>query len=103
MKQKYVPLEKRSKKQQRKFHSQQRKNWGDISPVTKKIQNAKAYNRKKARQRDYSYDPMSGFFMCQEIARCASHFPVHCRSAMVLHNWRKERRQSRFLVCFTNL
>jgi len=48
MKQKYVPLEKRSKKPQKEHHAQQRKTWGNLNPVTKKVPNAKVYNRKKA-------------------------------------------------------
>lgn len=47
MKHKYVPLEKRSKKQQKEFHSKQRKTWGSINPITRKVPNAKVYNRKK--------------------------------------------------------
>jgi len=48
MKQKYVPLEKRSKQQQKEFHTKQRRNWGDISPITRKTVNKKVYNRKKS-------------------------------------------------------
>ena len=58
MKQKYVPLEKRSKKQQKEFYSAQRKDWGNLNPVTRKAPNKKAYDRKKARQ---WRDPLSGF------------------------------------------
>ena len=61
MKQKYVPLEKRSKKQQKEFHSMQRKDWGSLNPVTRKVPNAKAYNRKKAGQWAYEHEPLSGF------------------------------------------
>ena len=51
LKQKYVPLEKQSKRERREYYSAQRGNWGGISPVTKKPPNPKAYNRKKSGQR----------------------------------------------------
>ena len=43
----FVPLDKKSKKEQKKFHSKQRKTWEGISPVTRTVPNGKAYNRKK--------------------------------------------------------
>jgi len=61
MKQKFVPLEKRSKKQQKEFHSMQRKDWGNLNPATRKVPNTKAYNRKKARRWDYKHESLSGF------------------------------------------
>jgi len=67
MKQKYVPLEKRSKKQQNEFHNAQRKDWGNLNPVTRKVPNAKAYNRKKARQWECKREPLSGFFSCATL------------------------------------
>ena len=74
MKQKYVPLEKRSKKQQKEFHSMQRKDWGNTNPVTKKLPNAKAYNRKKARRWEHTYEPLSGFLMLCEHPQYANIF-----------------------------
>ena len=43
----FVPLDKKSKKEQKKFHAKQRRTWKDISPVTRTVPNGKAYNRKK--------------------------------------------------------
>ena len=43
----FVPLDKKSKKEQKKFHAKQRKTWGEFSPVTRTVPNGKAYNRKK--------------------------------------------------------
>ena len=60
MKQQYVPLNKRSKKQQKEFHDRQRKNWGELSPITRKTANQKLYNRKKP-ERWYEHEPRSGF------------------------------------------
>lgn len=49
---KYVALDKRSKKAQKEFHDQQRRTWGELSPVTRTVPNGKAYNRKKMKQED---------------------------------------------------
>ena len=46
----FTPFEKLSKKKQRELNVKNRGTWGEISPVTRKPANPKAYNRKKARQ-----------------------------------------------------
>ena len=46
---KFVPYEKLSKKKKRELDLKRRKTWA-ISPVTRKPQTPKAYNRKKARR-----------------------------------------------------
>ena len=76
MKQKYVPIEKQSKRKQREFHTAQRNDWGSINPVTQKVPNLKAYNRKKSKQR-YEYEPGLDFlffskFHTQGFARASS-------------------------------
>jgi len=60
MKKRYVPLGKRSKREQREHNAARRAGWGGVNPVTKKIPNAKIYDRKKS-GRGYDYDP-PGFF-----------------------------------------
>lgn len=47
---KFVPYEKLSKRKQRELDQKSRSDWGALNPVTKKPQNPKAYNRKKARK-----------------------------------------------------
>ena len=49
---KYIPLSKKSKKEQRKFHAMQRNTWNGLNPVTRTVPNGKAYNRKKLKQTD---------------------------------------------------
>ena len=61
MKQRYIPLEKRSKKEQRAYHAAQRKHWGELNPVTHKKESKKTYNRKKA-ERWNVHEPSGGFF-----------------------------------------
>ena len=45
---KYVPFEKLSKKKQRELNAKRRNTWGSISPITRKPNSPKAYNRRKA-------------------------------------------------------
>ena len=45
---KFTPFAKLSKKAQQAINQSRRKHWGNIDPVTKRPQNSKAYNRKKA-------------------------------------------------------
>ena len=57
MKQSYIPLTKQSKRKQKEYHTIQRRDWGEISPVTRKTENGKAYSRKKSKQRWHEYEP----------------------------------------------
>ena len=43
----YIPYEKLSKKEKRKVDSLRRGSWGSISPVTRRPENGRAYNRKR--------------------------------------------------------
>lgn len=45
---KFIPYEKRSKKEKRKIDNARRSTWGSLNPVTRKPISSKAYNRKKA-------------------------------------------------------
>lgn len=47
---KFIPYEKLSKKKQRELAAKQRGSWGALNPATRKPENSKAYNRKKARK-----------------------------------------------------
>ena len=46
----FIPLSKQTKKQQKKHYSTQRSDWSTIRPVTRVMGNGKAYNRTKAKQ-----------------------------------------------------
>ena len=48
---KYVSLDKRSKKAQREYHAKQRRIWGELNPVTRSVPSGKTYNRRKEKQR----------------------------------------------------
>ena len=73
MKQKYVPLEKRSKRQQKEFHDSQRKTWGGLNPITRKTANHKAYNRKKS-ERWHEYDHRSDFlYIANPLTKPTNH------------------------------
>lgn len=45
---KFIPFEKLSKKKQRELNAAKRNTWGSMNPVTRKPDNSKAYNRRKA-------------------------------------------------------
>ena len=53
MKQKYITLDKMSKKAKKDFYSSLRGTWGELSPVTRKVKNGKAYNRNKIKRENY--------------------------------------------------
>ena len=61
MKQKFVPLNKRSKREQKEYHAAQRRDWGSLNPATRKTPNIKAYNRKKSKQRWNEHEPCLDF------------------------------------------
>lgn len=44
----FIPYEKLSKKEKRKINAAKRSTWGELNPVTRRPQNSKAYNRRKA-------------------------------------------------------
>jgi hypothetical protein len=52
---KYIPYEKLSKKEQKKVNAQKRKDWNGVSPITKKVESKKVYNRKKNSSLDYQW------------------------------------------------
>ncbi len=45
---KQIPYEKLSKKEKRKIDASRRSTWGELNPVTRKPENSKAYNRRRA-------------------------------------------------------
>ena len=49
---KVTPLEKQSKKNQRKFHATKRGAWNGVSPVTRIVQSKRLYDRNRAKQED---------------------------------------------------
>ena len=56
----FVPYEKLSKKQRKEIDKARRATWGDVIPVSKKIESVKAYNRKKHQRGDW--DSGAGVF-----------------------------------------
>ena len=58
---KFVPYQKLSKKKKRELDLKRRQTWA-VSPVTRKAQNKKVYNRKKTRKGDY--DDFTDAFFC---------------------------------------
>ena len=48
---KIIPLEKQSKKQQKKYHARRRRDWNGLKPTTRVVK-SKVYDRKKLRKPD---------------------------------------------------
>jgi len=68
MKQKFVPLAKRSKREQKEHHAAQRRDWGSLNPATRKTPNLKAYNRKKSKQRWHNgHEPCLDFLVYSKL------------------------------------
>lgn len=74
---KFIPFEKLSKKKQREQNAKWRGSWHGLNPVTRKPENPKAYNRRKARK--WSDDSMTvpfampskrAFIYCSVPALC---------------------------------
>ena len=63
---KFIPKEKLSKKKQREMNSAKRTTWS-ISPVTRRPENPKAYNRKKAQ--NWKDDFNSVFFVLYALPK----------------------------------
>ena len=58
---KFIPYEKLSKKKKRELDKARRGTWGELSPVTRKAQSAKVYDRSKARKKIFDD---SSFVLC---------------------------------------
>ena len=50
---KFIAYENLSKKKKRQLDAKRRGSWGGVNPVTRKPENPKAYNRRKARKWDH--------------------------------------------------
>lgn len=53
---KFISFEKLSKKKKKELNSKKRKSWNGASPVTKRSENKKRYNRNKSRIRDDEFE-----------------------------------------------
>lgn len=52
---KHIPYAKLSKKEKRRVNSEKRNTWGPLSPVTRKPENSRAYDRSAFRRRVKSH------------------------------------------------
>ena len=61
---KFIPYEKLSKKKRRELDRRKRSDWGEIKPVSRKIESGKIYKRKKAKpEEDLDASPFYYFFL----------------------------------------
>lgn len=64
---KFLPYEKLSKKKKRELDKARRGTWGELSPVTRKAQSAKVYDRNKARKEIFDDSTFVLCFLCNNI------------------------------------
>jgi len=57
----HIPYKKLSKLKQRQIDQAKRGAWGSVSPITRKIESAKAYDRKKTQR--WHMEPPLGFLL----------------------------------------
>lgn len=57
---KFIPINKKSKKEQKAYYAKQRNTWGELNPVTRTVPNGKGYNRKKMKQEERRSGHISG-------------------------------------------
>ena len=50
---KLVPLNKQSKKVQKKYHARNRNGWNGVNPTTRVVKSKKVYDRKKLQKPEY--------------------------------------------------
>ncbi|MDR1669057.1 MAG: hypothetical protein LBR76_03790 [Oscillospiraceae bacterium] len=93
---KFVPLEKRSKREQQAYHASRRGSWGGVNPVTKMSPNPKAYNRKKSGRRSES---PPGFFSLTYIVISSvnNSAALVCLSNIHTHTNKKEEHNAKKL------
>lgn len=49
---KFIPINKKSKKAQKEYYAKKRNTWGKLNPMTRTMPNGKGYNREKLKQED---------------------------------------------------
>lgn len=49
---KFIPINKKSKKARKEYYVKKRNTWGEFNPMTRTMPNGKGYNRKKMKQED---------------------------------------------------
>ena len=49
---KFIPISKKTKKQQKEYYSKHRNTWNGLNPVTRIVPNGKGYDRNKQKQQD---------------------------------------------------
>ena len=79
-KERFVSLEKMSKRKKKEYYAARRKDWGGINPVTRTTADLKVYNRKRLGKR-FDDEPNSGplRYVCDFVR-----YACICRFALLL-------------------
>ena len=65
---KFIPYGKLSKKKRRELDKKRRSDWGELKPVTRRIESGKIYKRKKAKPEDPDF-AFAYFFFFRSVSR----------------------------------
>ena len=65
---KFIPYGKLSKKKRRELDKKRRSDWGELKPVTRRIESGKIYKRKKAKPEDPDF-AFAYFFFLRSVSR----------------------------------
>lgn len=69
----YIPVDKLSKKQKKAYYAAKRGSWNGVNPVSRQVPSKKIYNRKQAKHwRDEDALPVF-FILCDKKALCGLH------------------------------
>ena len=71
---KFIPYEKLSKKEKRKIDQAKRHTWGELNPVTRKPENSKAYNRRRAQAWKKELPSLRSLYL---LASCTFHHMIN--------------------------
>lgn len=58
---KFIPVSKMTKKQQKEYYSKHRNTWNGLNPVTRTVPNGKGYNRNKQKQAEFKNGRLSQY------------------------------------------
>ncbi len=76
---KFIPYEKLSKKEKKRLDAAGRRDWGGMSPVTRRAENPRAYNR--AKTRNWKKDQSASCVFYRSWKRARNCFVRSCRGA----------------------
>ena len=66
---KFIPISKQTKKQQKEYYSKHRNTWNGLNPVTRTVPNGKGYDRNKQKQQEMKAKVKSVAFLMKKLLK----------------------------------